>query len=79
MSGWSVAWHSAVRHDLAAMHPRSAKELVSALERFAETGEGRVEVLGGGRFTLRIEGGVGFLEADTDARSLRVLRVIPTW
>lgn len=79
MRAWRLDWHPMVRHDVMAMHRRSAKEMCTAIQSFADTGIGRVEVLGAGRFALRIEGAVGFFDADAATRSLQVLRVLPTW
>lgn len=79
MKSWRLAWHPMVRHDVMAMNRRSAKEICTAIATFASTGVGRVEALGGGRFALRIAGVVGFFAADARSRTLRVLRVLPTW
>jgi hypothetical protein len=79
MKPWHLEWHPMVRHDVMAMHRRSAKEMCTAIQALAETGRGRVEVLGDGRFALRIDGAVGFFDADATGRRLRVMRVLPTW
>ncbi len=78
-SGWIVDWHPAVRYDMLALHRSSAKEMIGAIVRFAESGVGRVEVLGGGRYSLRVAGGVSFFDVDPGARRLRVLRSLATW
>lgn len=76
---WTVDWHPAVRHDMLALHRSGAKQMIAAIVRFAESGEGHVEVLGGGRYSLRVAGGVSFFDVDPGARRLRVLRALATW
>jgi mRNA-degrading endonuclease RelE of RelBE toxin-antitoxin system len=74
---WAHEWHPVAEDDLRRMHWREAARVDAAVQRLAESGQGRVEPVRGERnlYRLRVSRSVVLFARDSASRTIRVWRV----